>query len=735
MQKSSYLFPLVLVGLDGCLVHVLSFLQPPLLPTHSPILALWGGGLIRAGVLALAVLMMRSAESLQSVGVLCFHPPAYVTLLWALGVCGAGELWGGWHTWERVLQGYGVTAVAWLYWSQYASSLLLSCGRFISSLLAGPPPEEPQEGGGMSLKRLAGFMLPYHGRFVAVVILVALSCYGEMAIPQYTGRVADWIVNEDAPDAFTEAVTLMTLMTVVSAVLECVCDLMYNVTMSRVHSSVQGLIFQAVLKQEITFFDDNPAGELVSRITTDTNNMSEALSEQLSLAMWYASRLAFLLLFMVRQSWKMTLLTCMGLPIIWVIPKLTGHYYQVIAEKVQESLAKANQVATETFTLIKTVKSFANEDGETEKYRRRLDDTYALNKQEAVAYATSVWTNSISTLSMKVCILYYGGTLVTRGGISSGDLVAFVLYELQFSSAVEGILHSYPDVKKAIGASVKIFEYLDRKPKIPPEGTLAPQNLNGHVQFRNVTFSYPGKKDENGFALKDVSLELKAGQITALVGSNGSGKSTCVRLLERFYQPEGGEILLDGEPLQSYKDQYLHDKIAVVSQECVLFPRSLRENIKYGYEDASDEEMHAASRLAGAHDFIMEKSDRYDTDAGGLGDQVSGGQRQRISIARALIRRPKILILDNPTSDLDAETDNQVTQALLNQTENCTLLLISKNMSVLQRADHIIVLDGGTVQEEGKHDELMVKGGLYAQLVKNEDASFRLKEKKRSDVH
>lgn len=445
--------------------------------------------------------------------------------------------------------------------------------------------------------------------------------------------------------------------------------------------------------------------------------------------MWYTARFGFLLFYMVSQSWKMTLLTCMGLPIIWVIPKLTGRFHQTIAVQVQESLAKANQVATETFSNMKTVRSFANEDGETEKYRLRLEDTYALNKKEAAGYAASTWANSMTTLALKVCILYYGGTLVTRGAVSSGDLVSFVLYELQFASAVEVVMRYYPQVKKAIGASEKIFEYLDRKPQVPPDGTLAPENLQGNIQFKNVTFSYNGKLNEENLVLKNISLEVKPGQITALVGLNRSGKSTCVKLLERFYQPIGGEILLDGKPLKSYKDQYLHDKIAVVSQECVLFARSVRENIKYGYEHVSDEEMYRAANLASAHKFIMELPNKYDTDAGEKGGQVSGGQKQRIAIARALIRRPKVLILDNATSDLDTENEYQVHQALMDQAKDCSVLLISNKMSVVEKASHIIVIDRGMVKEEGNHEELMNNKGLYAGLVEKQNKScFRNEE-------
>ncbi|XP_069393656.1 antigen peptide transporter 1 [Paralichthys olivaceus] len=731
MQKMSFFFPLLLVCLDVCALHAVSLAQlSPLFISH-PLLTQWGAGVIRACLLTFFTVTypgnqswMSSFGGIQSLGVLCFHFPVYKTLLWVLGLSTMEELCG-WHSWERVLQGYVVTVVAWLYWSRYVSSLLLSSGRYISSLFTKTPSEKPDEDTVTLLNRLLGYMKPYFWRFVAVLALVFLSSYGEMAIPQYSGRVADWITNEEAPDAFTEAITIMTLMTIASAVLEFLCDLTYNITMSHIHTSVQAIVFQAVMKQEIAFFDASPTGELVSRITTDTNEMSESLSEELSLVMWYTARFGFLLFFMVCQSWKMTLLTCMGLPIVWVIPELTGHFHQSIAKNVQESLAKANQVATETFSCMKTVRSFANEDGETEKYRQRLEETYNLNKKEALAYAASTWSNSMTTLALKVFILYYGGTLVTRGTVSSGDLVSFILYELQFASAVEAIMRYYPEVKRAIGKSEKIFEYVDRKPQVPPDGSLAPETLQGHIQFKNVRFSYPGTTDDKNIVLEDVSLEIKPGQTTALVGLNRSGKSTCVKLLERFYQPQAGEILLDGKPLTSYKDQFLHDKIAVVSQDCVLFARSVRENIKYGYKEASDEEMYLAAKMASAHEFILGLPNQYDTDAGEKGGQVAGGQKQRISIARALIRRPTVLILDNATSDLDSENEYQVHQALLNQTNHCTVLLISNKMSVIEKADHIIFLSEGVVKEEGSHDELLEKDGLYADMVKRHNMGFQ----------
>uniref|UniRef100_A0A673IC01 Transporter 1, ATP-binding cassette, sub-family B (MDR/TAP) n=1 Tax=Sinocyclocheilus rhinocerous TaxID=307959 RepID=A0A673IC01_9TELE len=549
--------------------------------------------------------------------------------------------------------------------------------------------------------------------------ITLIKSFSEMAIPHYTGKMTDWIMNEDEPEAFNHAITVMTLMTIMSAVCEFVCDLIYNITMSRIHTSIQGLVFQSVLNQDIAFFDKASTGDIVSRITTDTNTMSESLSEKLSLLMWYFMRVIFLFGSMLLLSTRLSIFTALGLPIIWIIPEFSGQFYQKLSVQVQESLAKANDVATETFSSMKTVRSFANEDGETERYRKCLEDTYALNKVEAAGYAASTWTNSMSSLALKVSILYYGGRLVTGSDVSSGDLVSFVLYELQFTSAVEVLMSYWPHVKKAVGASEKIFEYVDRKPDIPPDGSLTPQSLKGHVQFKNITFAYPKRPDTD--VLKNISLELKPGQITALVGPSGSGKSTIVSLLERFYQPQNGEILLDQKPLLEYKDQYLHEKISVVSQEPVLFARSVRENIKYGKENASDEEMRAAAKLANADDFIDNLPKGYDTDAGEKGGQVSGGQKQRIAIARALIQKPQILVLDDATSSLDTESEHRVYSALQ---KNCTVLLISHRLSGVEDADHIIFLRDGEVAEEGNHEELLAKHGFYEEFVNQQNTSI-----------
>ncbi|XP_066579554.1 antigen peptide transporter 1 [Amia ocellicauda] len=682
---------------------------------HQPLITVWGGGLLRALLLLLLSVPLSLPVSLgPPLVVLFLLCPSYCSLRRALALPLA-ELQWGWHSWPWVLQGYLVTAVGVLLYRRYGPSLCATA-----------PTSSSAPAAGVSLRRLLGYMRPDAKKFGFIGVFLVVSSLGEMAIPFYTGRMTDWIMNEDEPEAFTHAITAMTLITVMSAVCEFVCDLIYNVTMSLIHTRIQGLVFSSVLKQEIAFFDSMHTGDIVSRITTDTNTMSESLSEKLSLLMWYLMRVLFLFSFMLRLSGRLALFTALGLPLIWLVPEFSGKFYQSLSAKVQSSLAKANDVATETFSLIKTVRSFANEEGEARRYAERLEETYTHNKTEAAAYALSTWTNSLSSLALKVSILYYGGRLVTGGDVSSGDLVSFVLYELQFTSAVEVLLNYYPHVKKAIGASEKIFEFMDRELLLPPEGHLAPKHLRGHVEFRNVSFSYPSRPDTP--VLKGVSLELRPGQVTALVGPSGGGKSTCVSLLERFYQPQQGQILLDGQPLYSYEHQYLHHKIAVVSQEPVLFARSVQENIAYGQEEVDKAEVTRAAKLAHAHTFIDGLQSGYDTDAGEKGGQLSGGQKQRIAIARALVRRPTVLVLDDATSSLDTESEHKIHQALLNSSRGCAVLLIAHRLAAVERAHEIVVLEGGQVVERGSHCQLLERGGSYWRLVRKQNTAFQRTE-------
>uniref|UniRef100_H9G9T0 ABC transmembrane type-1 domain-containing protein n=1 Tax=Anolis carolinensis TaxID=28377 RepID=H9G9T0_ANOCA len=402
------------------------------------------------------------------------------------------------------------------------------------------------------------FTCPLPAKHPGVLRPLPLCLVGEMAIPYYTGRVTDWIVTEARTPAFQKALWMMTVFTVGSAVTEFVCDYLYNTTMNRFHTRLQSTVFASILRQEIGFFRASRTGDITSRVTSDTDAMSEALNHDLSLLMWYLMRGVFLYGMMLWLSVPLALFATVALPFIFLVPKLTGKFYQNLAQEVQESLAKANEVAVENFEAILTVRSFANEGGAARSYEEKLQETYKLSEKEAVAYAVNMWTSTLLGLALKVGILYYGGRLVTLGQVSSGALVTFLLYEMQFSTAVKVLLRIYPSVQKAIGSSEKVFEYIDRMPKISPSGTLAPQDLKGHMVLKDVSFSYPDR--DNSLVLKGVSLELHPGKVTALVGPSGSGKSTIVALLERFYEPQKGQVLLDSRNLQEYGHHFLHQK-------------------------------------------------------------------------------------------------------------------------------------------------------------------------------
>jgi len=408
------------------------------------------------------------------------------------------------------------------------------------------------------------------------------------------------------------------------------------------------------------------------------------------------------------------MVTLVTLPLLFLLPKKLGKWYQVLAARVQTALAESSQVAIEVLSAMPTVRSFANEEAEAQKFSQKLQDMNTLHQKEALAYAVNLWTISISGMLLKVGILYIGGHLVTSGAVSSGNLITFILYQIQFTSAVEVLLSTYPSVQKAVGSSEKIFEYLDRIPRCPASGVLTSLNLEGLVQFQDVSFAYPNRPDVP--VLQGLTFTLHPGEVTALVGPNGSGKSTVAALLQNLYQPTGGRLLLDGKPLPQYEHRYLHTQVAAVRQEPQLFGRSFQENIAYGLvQKPTMEEIIAAAMVSGAHSFISELPEGYNTEVGEAGSRLSGGQRQAVALARALIRKPRVLILDDATSALDADSQLRVDQLLYKSPERCSrsVLLITHCLSSLEQADQILFLEGGSICEAGTHQQLMERRGRF----------------------
>ncbi|KAI9534237.1 ATP-binding cassette sub- B member 9 [Dissostichus eleginoides] len=492
----------------------------------------------------------------------------------------------------------------------------------------------------------------------------------------------------------------------------------FTLMFGKLNLRLRNHLFRTLMRQEIAFFDENHTGDIISRLSADTTQVSDLISNNINVFLRSIVKGIGFFIFMFGMSWKLTLVTIMGFPFIAVVSKLYGDYYKKLTKEVQTTLAEANKVAEETISSMRTVRSFANEEGEADTYLSKLLVMFQLNRKQALAYAGYMWSSCISELALEIAVLYYGGHLVVSGQMSSGSLISFFIYMLELGECLESIASVYTGLMQGVGAAEKVFEYLDREPKHRADGTEAPDTCSGLVEFKDITFAYPTRPDTD--ILKGVSFTLRPGEVTAVVGPSGSGKSSCVSLLENFYRPQRGEVLLDGKPVHTYQHDYLHSKIGLVGQEPVLFARTVEENITYGLSDVSMEAVEQAATKANAHEFISCLPTGYQTSVGEKGTQLSGGQKQRVAIARALVRNPRVLILDEATSALDADSEHIVQMALNSIMQDHTVLVIAHRLSTVEKADNIIVIESGRVAEQGSHSRLMAREGLYFKLVQRQ---------------
>ncbi|XP_035291591.1 ATP-binding cassette sub-family B member 9 [Anguilla anguilla] len=571
---------------------------------------------------------------------------------------------------------------------------------------------------GATVGRLLSYCRKDAGLLTVAFIFLLLSAICEAFIPYYTGLAIDGIVIHKSMEHFTKPMVTLTVLALVSSIAIGVRGGVFSVTFARLNVRLRNLLFRSLMRQEIGFFDANHTGDITSRLTSDTTQVSDLISENVNLFLRSLVKALGFCFFMFGMSWKLTVVTIMGFPFIAVISALYGEYYKKLTKEVQDALAQANKLAEETVSAMRTVRSFATEEQEADSYYARLQDMFQLNKKQALAYACYMWSSCISELALQVGILFYGGHLVVSGQMSGGTLISFFIYELELGECLESIASVYTGLMKGVGAAEKVFEHIDRKPRLARDGREAPEVCKGLVEFQNVTFAYPTRPEAE--ILKDVSFAVRPGEVTALVGPSGSGKSSCVSLLENFYAPLQGQVLLDGRPVHTYQHSYLHSQVALVGQEPVLFARSILKNISYGLTDTPMDAVVQAATKANAHDFICSLSKGYDTGVGEKGAQLSGGQKQRVAIARALVRNPHVLILDEATSALDAESEHVVQQALNDVMRDSTVLVVAHRLSTVERADNIVVIDRGRVAEQGPHRELMARGGLYCKLVQRQ---------------
>jgi ATP-binding cassette, subfamily B, bacterial MsbA len=585
--------------------------------------------------------------------------------------------------------------------------------------------KEKARGSPRDLLRLLSYARPYTVRLsIALLALLVAGVLG-LAFPQVVRMLIDAAVVERNSQKLNKLVLLLIGLFACQAGFSFLRTYLLSYTGERIVADVRTQLYNHLTALPVAFFANRRVGELTSRLTSDVTVVQTVTTGSITELLRSSVLLVGGVTIILVRSTRLSLLMLAIVPVVIVSAHLYGRYVRRLSTKVQDRLAEANSVLEETLSAIRIVQSFVREDYERMRYRDRIRDSLLLAVKRAVASAGFIAFIILVVYSGIAVVLWFGSRMVVAGQMTAGGLIEFVLYTFFVGGAVGGMSELYGQFNQAIGATRRVFELLDIKPEITDPGnpeTL--ENVRGHVQLIDAHFTYP---DDRALpVLKGVNIEAKPGEIIALVGPSGAGKSTLAALIPRFYDVTSGSILIDGRDIRSVRLADLRGAIGMVPQETTLFGGPVRENIAYGKLGATGDEIEAVARAAHAHEFIIEFPDGYDTIVGERGVKLSGGQRQRIAIARALLKDPAILILDEATSSLDSESERLVQDALETLMQGRTTFVIAHRLSTVRRADRIVVIDEGRIVEEGTHDELLAGGGLYKRLYEIQFRDYRV---------
>ncbi|KAL3997420.1 ABC transporter transmembrane region family protein [Acanthocheilonema viteae] len=584
----------------------------------------------------------------------------------------------------------------------------------LTSRLQETKKEFSRSGTGQHILRLLQYCKHQWIWFSTGFIFLIIYSSSRVFLPHCIGQVLSNIVEGRGVAVLVRSVLLMSTLTFVSTVTAGLRGGSFTYATALVNRQMRYDLFSSLVEQDISFFDTTNTGEITSRLTTDCETMSSTVSTNLNVFLRNIVMLLGSLAFMSTLSWRLSLVTFIIVPVVGFVTKVYGSYYDQLTEKTQERIAVSNHVAEQVISTMRTVRSFACEKREAKKFLQHLDEILHLNKKKALAYMGYMWTTELCDNAILIVVLFYGGHLVLSGKMTVGNLISFLLYQMQLGENLYNISYVFTGLMESVGASRKVFEYMVRKPKILHVG-MKKTPINGEVKFDSVSFTYASRP--NNPVLQDVSFTVHPGQTVALVGPSGGGKSSIVSLIEHFYECDKGCVLIDGNPVAEYDHEYIHQKIALVAQDPILYDGTVRDNIIYGCDWATEEDVLNAAKIANAHNFIMETEKQYETNCGEKGIQLSGGQKQRIAIARAVVRHPAILILDEATSALDAENEHIIQDAIAQCSKNKTVIVIAHRLSTVENADQIIVISKGQVVQQGRHEDLLEQDGIYRALV------------------